>query len=476
MRAAAASDDRVMHRHRAEPTSSRLLLHALRWLAAAATCAAAALALVLATPALAADEPRADASASSAPPASSTVPPFGASAAAPVSAAASAPSPAEQARRASLERIRALRAERPGDGLLVYYQALTHVGLGEREAALAELRSLFGRRLGLIPVSGIGFEPLWNDPDFRAARERLAAEEPRTPDAPRSLRLGDAKLVPEGIAWDAARKRFLIGSIAQRRIIAVDRRGKTREFSSPDDKLDAVLGLAVDNRRRQLYAVSTNGFEDGARTERRNALVVYDLGRGRRVGRHDVPEAMQLNDVAIAADGTVYVTDSAAGSIFRMRPGERRLSLFGTARAARGANGIAVAPDRTVYVTLNTGIGRVDPKDGSLVRLPQPDNVVSCGIDGLYWHEGDLLGVQNSTNPGRVIRLHLGDGGRRIERLTVLQSHHHPDFVEPTTGAIADGKLHVLANTYVASYQPDGSLRDAEAMKPTVVLAVPLRR
>jgi hypothetical protein len=408
--------------------------------------------------------------------AASDAPAASAASAAPPASAASTPSPAEQARRASLERIRALRAERPGDGLLVYYQALTHVGLGEREAAIAELRSLFGRRLGLIPVTGMGFEPLWDDPEFRAVRERLAAEEPRTPDAPRSLRLADPKLVPEGIAWDAPRKRFLIGSIAQRKIIAVERSGKAREFSRAADRLDTVLGLAVDGRRRQLYAVSTNGFEDSARSERRNALVIYDLGRGRRVARHDVPEALQLNDVAIAADGTVYVTDSEAGSIFRMRPGERRLSLFGTARAARGANGIAVATDGTVYVTLSTGIGRVDPKAGRLVRLPQPDSVVSGGIDGLYWHEGDLFGVQNSTNPGRVIRLHLGDGGRRIDRLTVLQSHHHPDFVEPTTGAIADGVLHVLANTYVASYQPDGSLRDAEKLKPTVLIAVPLRR
>ena len=127
-------------------------------------------------------------------------------------------------------------------------------------------------------------------------------------------------------------------------------------------------------------------------------------------------------------------------------------------------------------MTLSTGIGRVDPRDGSLVRLPQPDSVVSGGIDGLYWHEGDLVGVQNSTNPGRVIRLRLADGGKRIDGLVVLQSHHHPAFVEPTTGAIADGALHVLANTYVGSYQPDGSLRDADKLKPTVVLAVPLRR
>ena len=61
----------------------------------------------------------------------------------------------QAALKAQLARIAALRAERPNDGLLAYYQALTHVQLGERTAALAELRGLLGRRLGLIPAPGV---------------------------------------------------------------------------------------------------------------------------------------------------------------------------------------------------------------------------------------------------------------------------------------------------------------------------------
>ena len=419
------------------------------WLPIAALCVGAWL------PAGAADEAASAASAASASPAASA---------------------GSAAIRASLERIRTLRAERPGDGLLAYYQAITHAALGERDAALSELRSLLGRRLGIVPTPGTGLDPLWGDPELQSVRERLAADEPRTADAPVAFRLADATLIPEGIAYDAARKHFLIGSIAGRKIVVVDARGRTRDFSRPDDRLDTVLGLAVDARRRLLYAVSTNGFEDSARQGRRNAVLLYDLARGRRVARHDVAEALQLNDVAVAGDGTVYATDSQAGSLFRLRPGEHAFTLFGTANAVRGANGVAVAPDGTVYVTLSTGIGRVDPRTGALQRLPQPDSVVSGGIDGLYWHEGDLIGVQNSTNPGRVIRLRLADGGRRIDGIVVLQSHHHPALVEPTTGAIARGALHLLANTYVGQYQPDGTVRDADRLKPTVVLAVPLRR
>jgi hypothetical protein len=353
---------------------------------------------------------------------------------------------------------------------------MVQVRLGDRDAALASLRSLRGRRLGLIPVRDLGFEALWDDAEFQALRRQLAAEEPETPAAPVAFHLSDPKLIPEGIAFDTSAARFYIGSIAQHKIIVSDARGRTRDFSRKSDKLDAVLGLAIDPRRRQLYAVSSNDFEDSAKTERRNAVLRYDLARGRLAARIEAPDATQLNDIAIAPDGTLYATDSAADSLFRMKPGEHMLGRVGEAGALRGANGIAVAGDGALYVTLSTGIARVDPATGEPKRLPQPDSVVTGGIDGLYWHEGDLIGVQNSTNPGRVIRIALADGGTRIAGVTVLQSHHHPAFDEPTTGAIANGALHVIANSYVGRYQPDGSLKDAATLKPTVILAVPLRR
>jgi hypothetical protein len=70
----------------------------------------------------------------------------------------------------------------------------------------------------------------------------------------------------------------------------------------------------------------------------------------------------------------------------------------------------------------------------------------------------------------------LADKGTRIAGLTVLQSHHHPDFVEPTTGTIANGALHVIGNSYVRHYQPDGTIKDEGDLKGTAIVAVPLKR
>jgi hypothetical protein len=100
---------------------------------------------------------------------------------------------------------------------------------------------------------------------------------------------------------------------------------------------------------------------------------------------------------------------------------------------------------------------------------------VTAGCDGLYWHTGGLVGIQNVTNPGRVIRIVLADQGTRISGITVLQSRHHPEFVEPTTGAIAADTLYVIANSYVGHFQANGNIKDPGRLKPTVIIAVPLK-
>jgi hypothetical protein len=96
-----------------------------------------------------------------------------------------------------------------------------------------------------------------------------------------------------------------------------------RDFSRPDDKLDTVLGLTVDPRRQALFAVSTNGFEDSAKIERRNAVLHYDLRSRPPRSRPRCAAAKQLNDVAVAPDGRCT------------RPTRKPDAVFGCGRANR---------------------------------------------------------------------------------------------------------------------------------------------
>jgi len=381
----------------------------------------------------------------------------------------------DDALRAQLKRIAELREERAGDGLLVFYQAMTEAQLGQREAALTDLKSLLGRKLGLVPAEGEGFDSLWKDAEFQRLRDQLSADEAVTsPPAKVLARLKDKFLLPEGIAHDAATGRYFIGSIHQRKIVVVEPFGRVRDWSRKGVGLDAILGLFVDAPRRLLWAVSTNGFETESEHTRRNAVLAFDLANGRLRHRIELPQAAQLNDLAVAADGTVFVTDTLGSAVWRLAPQAKLAQKLGEGKMLRGANGIAISSQGKLYVATSTGIALLDAASGAARRMQQPDEVVSGGIDGLYYHGGELIGIQNGPNPGRVIALKLSPDGARIQSMRVLQSHHHPAFNEPTTGTIVGENLVLIANSHIASRQPDGRIERAEKLRPTVLLQVPL--
>ena len=117
-----------------------------------------------------------------------------------------------------------------------------------------------------------------------------------------------------------------MGASRNARSSSPDAKGNAQGFSKPSDKLDTVLGLAVDAERGHLYVVNTNGFLDEAKKERRNAVVRYHLKDNVYLDRFDAPDAMQLNDIVVAPDGTLYVTDSASATLFRKKPDEKTLT------------------------------------------------------------------------------------------------------------------------------------------------------
>lgn len=381
----------------------------------------------------------------------------------------------EQARaEQALRQVEAALQQRPADGTLQYYMAMFHAQAGHRDQALDWLERVAARRMGFHPTPGSGFDSLWSDEQFQQILAGIAANETKVADAREVFRLPDAKFAPEGIAYDSKSARHFIGSVTQRRILQRSRQGRFTDFSASGDGLKAVLGLRVDAPRGLLYAISTNSFARHADEAIDNSLYVYDLATGKLRSRLHVPEAVNLNDVAVGPRGEVAVTDSGSGTVYVLDAAAGELIFLVPPRRISSSNGIAFSADGArLFVATATGIVAVDVASGKLERLAQPDDVATGAIDGLYFHDGDLIGVQNVICPGRVVRLELDDSATTIKRLVVLQAYHRA-LDEPTTGAIVGKSLHVIANSSIARVAADGSLREEDTLQPASILAVPL--
>jgi sugar lactone lactonase YvrE len=363
---------------------------------------------------------------------------------------------------------------RPDDPTLYYYLALFEIEEGDHAAAVAALRDVARLGRGFLPPRGGEFEPLWSDTAYQSVRAELEQQLPKVTTARELFRL-DRGLVPEGIAYDPQTRRYYVGSIATGKIVSVDSSGAVSDFA-PTALRQPLLGLAVDAGRRRLHAVRTTGFLDAAPLRPPvNEILSFDLNSGARVRAVAIPGAVQLNDVAVAANGDLYASDTQGGSVFHVRDADGAVDTV-AAGALPGANGLALSADGTVlYVAHSTGVARIRLADKSvLARIEIPRGETIAAVDGLYTDGATLIGIQNVTNPGRVIRMRLKPGGDAVEKMETLLSHHHPAIDEPTTGVVVGRTFVLLATTQVARYTPQGTITSPETMKAPIVLSIDL--
>src|SRR5437588_11869816 len=94
--------------------------------------------------------------------------------------------------------------------------------------------------------------------------------------------------------------------------------------------LTNVLGVLADDRTNTLWVCqNATGGRGGAPVVGQPALRSFDLTSRAPKGTYPFPpNAGICNDIAVAADGTAYVSESFRGRIHRLRPGATQLEVW----------------------------------------------------------------------------------------------------------------------------------------------------
>jgi len=137
-------------------------------------------------------------------------------------------------------------------------------------------------------------------------------------------------------------------------------------------------------------------------------------------------------------------------------------------------NGIALSSDeRYLFVADGRGLHRIDVKSKEVRKVAHAESVSLAGIDGLYWNEGGLIGVQNGFKPNRIVRIKLNSTLDYVPELTVLESNH-PQYEIPTTGVVAGGSFYYIANSQLRKLNQREEIAPPEKLKEPIILALPL--
>ncbi len=372
---------------------------------------------------------------------------------------------------------------RPGDVWILYNLACAQAINGQTEAAVRTLQDFAAHRLVADLDADKDFDSIRQTAGYREVVKQMNAlrQERISSGATVAFTIPEKEVAPEGVAYDPATKAFFVASVRKGKIVRIGPDGRISDFvASGGGGLHSALGIGVDAKRRTLWVASEaiplmNGAREGDPPQ--SALFEFDLDTGKLRKEHRPPAAENppyFDDLAVAADGRVYVNDGRSPRIYALDPGRGGLAVFLETDAMRGTQGLAATPDgKTLYASDYGGLYAIDVAARSVAAIPVPPDLALSGIDGLVYSEGRLVGIQNGIQPHRVILLELAPGGAKIAKGRILEMNH-PDFDEPTLGTVVGGFLYFSANNQGHRYYDTKNPPKEGDLKDAVILKLPL--
>lgn len=285
--------------------------------------------------------------------------------------------------------------------------------------------------------------------------------------------------IVEGVAYDPRTQRLFAGSVVDGRLLV--REDRAWRAVPLDGPVGGLFGMAVDARRRLLWLTSGAAEQVANPAGVFRGLIAVDLDRlavVRRVGLPDGGEnAGSPGDLVVASDGTVYVSNAESGAIHVCAPGCEALADIVPPGRFRNPQGLALSQDGKLLHIADYGYGLavLDLRHGGIERVGTDAPAMLDGIDGLLSHRGDLVAIQNGSNPRRIIRLRLGSKGRMIRSVEVLEQAN-PDWGEPTLGTIAGNRLLFVADGQWERFSARGAPIGREPPRVTPIRALSLSR
>lgn len=274
-----------------------------------------------------------------------------------------------------------------------------------------------------------------------------------------NVTINGSRVFPESVTSDAAGN--LYNGSNNGTIYRAKAGSKTAEpWIAPDAEngLRSLFGVFADDARGLLWACDNpNLFKRETGT---STLRAFSLKTGKLTAKYDFPTdgPAACNDIAIARDGTLWVSETTGGRVFLLRPGAKVLQLYAKSADLVGIDGIAIAGDGGVYINnvRKQLFQRIEREaDGSFDKLTTLTTSLPLnGPDGLRALGGDRF-IQAEGPGGRVALVDVeGDAATITPIASGLDSSVGVTVVGKTAYAL-EGKIEYMFDPKLKDQSPD---------------------
>lgn len=373
------------------------------------------------------------------------------------------------------ETLKSLHRLRPNNAQYTYQLVIAHALLNEKSEAYNLMHNMQRQGLAYDFMASDDTVNIRGTQVFDHINDLMKMAADPVGESEQVFVLPENVVLPEVISWDESRQKFLIGTVAEGQIFAVDKNGQTSELLRANDEngLWAIFDILVDHARNRLWVTSASepGFSRYDPIDKgRSALFEFSLDTLELIHRYPVPvdgRSHILGSMVLSPNGDIFIADRSLPLIYKKTVGEQKIKPVLALTEMISQRGIAMQPDgRILYVAdREMGIMVIDLEARQARLLEVPDTLNLGGIDGLYLKDNRLFVIQNGNKPQRVMRLQLDASGTKVESVRPL-AVAQPEFDFPSFGTIEGENLYYFANSQ--------RMGNPGSQKPVTVLSTPL--
>lgn len=331
----------------------------------------------------------------------------------------------------------------------------------------------------LMPLEDDDFTKIKELEEFKSITELYNELQNPISNSELAFEIGELDLHPESIAYNPFDNTFLISSVHKNKIVEYNPKLNTVADwkNTGEDGLWAVMGMKVDKDNGHLWAcvVATKEMDSYDQSlEGKTAVLQFDLSSKTLLNRYELTGGHWFGDLVIGPNNGIYISDSMKPIIYQVKNGKLEKYINLETRLFN-LQGICLNSDNSLLYIADYKLGLfvLNLESKIIQQISHPDNMSSKGVDGLYFHNGTLIAIQNGVKPFRVSQFALNETGVSIENFKYIDLARE-ELGEPTLGVIVEDELYYIANSPWGAYDKEGNF-NSESLKPNIILKTKLK-
>jgi WD40 repeat protein len=252
-------------------------------------------------------------------------------------------------------------------------------------------------------------------------------------------------LIPEGITIDTKTQTLFLNSLRYGKIVRCNFDGSNPQNFIADNQYGYLPGFGMFVKGDTLYALGNSLPKKNSKS----ILLLLNAKTGALINSFSPKDTTfkYLNDLAVASNGDVFITDSESNKIYAIQAKKAVLEVYLETDEVKNSNGITISDDgKYLYLASNkNGIRIVDRQTKTIINEPNQDY---SGIDGLKFYKNTLIGIVNAKKgeENGIYRYFLNKENTKITRKEKIFSFKDESKIS-TTFSISNGYMYFVLNT-----------------------------